>query len=224
MNAVLRAAMLVSFALLTFGAAPHWLTTVSVSNEGGHVLGNPDAKVKLIAFESYTCHVCNDFEKEAGGAIRLAYIQPGKVSLEVRNFVRDPVDLTGAMLASCVPPAKFFDVHRALFLNFSTTYKLLDEMTDAQKARWFGKDRAAGRRAIAEDFGFYDILAKQGLTHPQADQCINNDALAKKIADATQADDQKYDISGTPSFAINGLLLFATHNWQFLQPQIDARL
>jgi protein-disulfide isomerase len=224
MRIVLRALALMSFALLTVGAAPSWLNTVTVSKEGGHVLGNPNAKVKLIAFESYTCHVCNDFEHTAAAPLRLGYIQTGKVSLEVRNFVRDPVDLTAAMLANCVPPAKFFNVHRALFENFPATLKLLSDHSKAQSDRWQAQDHGAARRAIADDFGFYDLMEKQGLSRPQATVCLNNEALAKRIADQRQADDTKYDISGTPSFALDGNLLVATHDWSLLQPQIDARL
>ena len=226
MNVVFRALAVMSLALLTVGAAPAWLNTFTVTKDGGHVLGNPNAKVKLTAFESYTCHVCNDFEKQAGGALRLAYVQPGKVSLEVRHFVRDPVDLTAAMLADCAAPNKFFAVHRALYQNFPKTLALLSDHTSAQEARWKGTeaDRASGRRTIAQDFGFYDILEAQGMSRPQATQCLNNDAAAKRLAEQTAADDKKYVISGTPSFALDGNLLVGTHSWEFLKPQIDARL
>lgn len=224
MKTMFRALAVVSLALLTIGAAPAWLNTFAVTKDGGHVLGNPNAKVKLSAFESYTCHVCNDFEKDAGAAIRLAYIQPGKVSLEVRHAIRDPVDLTAAMLTECVPPNKFFAVHRALYVNFPKTLALLSDHTKAQEARWFSDDRAAGRRTIAQDFGFYDILEAQGLSRPKATQCLNNDALAQKLVEQSAADSKQYVIAGTPSFTINGNMLVGTHNWDLLKPQIDARL
>lgn len=226
MKFLLRAIALMSVALLSVGAAPNWLTTVTVNKAGGHVLGNPEAKVKLTAFESYTCHYCHDFENQASAPIRLAYVQPGKVSLEVRHIVRDPVDLAAAMLTECVPPAKFFDIHRALYLNFDKTLDLLANHTKAQEDRWRGTptDRAAGRRAIANDFGFYDIMERQGMSRAQTTRCLNNDALAKRLVDQTEADSKKYGISGTPSFAIDGTLLLATHTWKLLQPQIDARL
>jgi protein-disulfide isomerase len=224
MKTMFRALAVVSLALLTIGAAPAWLTTVTVTKDGGHVLGNPNAKVKLTAFESYTCHVCNDFEHQAADPLRLGYIQSGKVSLEVRNFVRDPIDLTAAMLASCVPPRKFFDVHRALYATFPKTLKLLSEHSKVQADRWQAQDHGAARRAIATDFGFYELMEAQGLSRPQATQCLNNEALAKRIVDQRQADDTKYDISGTPSFALDGNLLVGTHGWELLKPQIDARL
>ena len=102
--------------------------------------------------------------------------------------------------------------------------KLLSEHSKAQSDRWEAQDHAAARRAIATDFGFYELMERQGLSRSQATACLNNEALAKRIADQRQADDAKYDISGTPSFALDGNLLVATHDWSLLQPQIDARL
>jgi protein-disulfide isomerase len=226
MTHLFRALAVMSLALLTIGAAPAWLNTATVTKDGGHVLGNPNAKVKLTAFESYTCHFCHDFENTAGGAIRLGYVQPGKVSLELRHVIRDPVDLTAAMLTECVPPAKFFQAHRAMYAHFDQILKLLADHTDAQEARWKGtaQDRAAGRRAIAADFGFYDIMESLGMSRPQVTQCLNNNALAERLVAQTAADDKKFDISGTPSFALDGKTLAATHTWDLLQPQIDARL
>lgn len=223
MKALFRAAAVLGVALMSVGAAPNWLATVAKS-DGGHVLGNPAAKVKLITFESYTCPHCADFEKEAAGALRIAYVQPGKVSLEVRHFVRDPVDLTAAMLTECVAPGKFFNAHQAFFAKFDQIAQVMTRSTKAQQDRWYAKDQAAARRAVASDFGFYDIIAAQGLTRAQADQCLNNTALAKKLADQTKAADEKFNITGTPSFALNGVTLIATHQWSLLKPQIDARL
>jgi protein-disulfide isomerase len=234
MKALFRAIALLGIAMLTVSAAPkaepqagaHWLATIAATKGGGHLLGNPDAKLKLIAWESYTCHFCHAFETEAAAPIRLAYISTGKVSLEVRHIIRDPIDLTAAMLTECVPKEKFFDAHRQLYLHFDKTLDLMANHTQAQVTRWNGteSDRASGRRAIAEDFGFYDIFEQLGMSRAQMTQCVNDDALAHKLANETKADSDKYGITGTPSFALDGTLLIATHSWDLLQPQIDARL
>lgn len=223
MNGFFRAAVMGAAMLFSIGAAPNWTSTVA-KTEGGHRLGNPDAKVKLIAFESYTCSHCAAFEQEAGAVLKLGYVQPGNLSYEVRHFVRDPVDLTAAMLTECVAPQKFFDAHRAIFLSYNKWSPLLSTASKAQRDRWFAQDRAAARRAIASDFGFYAIMSGQGLSRVQADKCLADNALAQRLANQTKADAEEYGIAGTPSFAINGLLLMATAQWEMLRPQIDARL
>ena len=218
---MLRVALLALVAFMNVGATSVIASTVTP--EGGHVIGSPKAKVKLIAFESYTCHFCAKFEQEGAPPLKLAYVQTGKVSLEVRHFVRDPVDLTAAMLSECVPPSKFFNVHRALFLNFQKWTALFATASQAQRDRWSSKDQGAARRSIASDFGLYQYVESQGLTRPQADKCLNDNALAKRLADQTKAYDEKFNLTGTPSFAINGVLLEATHDWATLAPQIAAR-
>ncbi|WEK47513.1 MAG: thioredoxin domain-containing protein [Candidatus Andeanibacterium colombiense] len=218
------AAIWVSLGAMPASAAPAWLATVTATPEG-HRLGNPDAKVKLIAYESYTCPHCANFEKEAAAAMRLGYIQPGKMSLEVRHYPRDPVDLTAAVLTECVPPNRFFDAHRAFYVNYDKWIPLLSKATAAQRARWSVADRAAARRSIANDFGFYDLMASVGLSRVQADKCLNNAALADKIANLRKDTDTKYpDFAGTPTFVLNGLMLSWTASWDALRPQIEARL
>jgi len=69
------------------------------------------------------------------------------------------------------------------------------------------------------------MMAAHGLTAPKATQCVNNEALAKKISDQRAGVDKAYpSFPGTPSFLLNGVLLAATAEWDMLRLQIDARL
>jgi hypothetical protein len=124
-----------------------------------------------------------------------------------------------------VPPAKFFDAHRAFYASYDKWIPTMAKAGKAQTDRWYQKDTAAARRAIATDFGFYQLMAAQGLTQAAATKCLNNPALAKKITDQRAAIDKQFPgFPGTPSFLLNGVLLAATAQWEMLQPQIDARL
>ena len=92
---ILKAAALAGIALLASGQTNrNWISVVSVTADGAHRIGNPEAKVKLIEFVSYTCPHCAEFTREADDRIKLAYITPGHLNLEVRHLIRDPVDLT----------------------------------------------------------------------------------------------------------------------------------
>jgi hypothetical protein len=46
--------------------------------------------------------------------IKNQFVATGKVSFEIRNLVRDPMDLTAAMLARCGGKGRFFGNHRHL--------------------------------------------------------------------------------------------------------------
>lgn len=223
MKSLFRGALALGIGIFAMGATPNWNAQVE-KTDGGHRLGNPDAKVKLIEFVSYTCPHCAHFEQESEGSLKLEYVRTGNVSVEVRHALRDPIDLTVATLTNCGAPEKFFGNHTAFMLGQDKWIKPLVTANKAQRDRWNTGTAAQRRRAIASDFGLYAIMLTRGYTRTQVDQCLNDDAKAKAIVDASAADDRKYGLESTPSFAINGLLLLATHDWSFLRPQIDARL
>ncbi len=219
-----KAALLAGIIAVTGGAnKPNWNNTV-VETDAGHLIGNPDAKVKLTEFVSYTCPHCAHFADEGDPALKLAYVHPGKVSVEIRHSLRDPIDLTATMLTQCGDPSRFVLNHSAIMLSQSKWLPIAQSASPAQIQRWTSPDRAAARRAIASDFGFYKTMEARGYRTTDLDKCLNDNARATKLAEASQADAVKYGIRGTPSFAINGKLLENVHSWQALQPQIDTKL
>jgi protein-disulfide isomerase len=224
-----RLTALAAAALLSLGAGkpasgPHgnWLTTVSIAPGGGHLMGNPNAPVKLVEYISYTCPHCAHFEKESEAAMRLAYIQPGKVQVEVRHFIRDPIDMTVALLTNCGDPSRFFANHSMFLLNQDRWIAAADKATAAQKARWITGDNGARMRAIASDFGFYTMMEQRGYDRPMVDRCLADMTTANRIAAQTVAAD-KLGVQGTPGFMINDVLLAGTYDWQSLNSQIEAR-
>lgn len=220
---------LLMVAVLSLGAgkpAPargNWNGTYTVTPGGGHMLGNPAAPIKLVEYISYTCPHCAHFEIEADGPLKMGYVASGRVSVEVRHMLRDPIDLTVAMLTNCGPPTKFFLNHAAFMRRQSSWIQPLASPTPAQQQRWGSGDPVVRRRNIASDFHFYQIMATRGYDRVAADRCLADPALAQRLAQQTEAGGA-LGITSTPSFVLNGLLLSATSDWQALQPQIDARL
>jgi protein-disulfide isomerase len=221
----LLSAALAAILMVFAAAAPasgNWLTTVD-THGGGHAIGNPQAKVKLTEFVSYTCPHCGHFEAEAANAVDL-YVATGKVQVDVRHVVRDPVDLTAAMLANCGPAIKFPRNHATIFAAQPKWLPAMARATTGQTARWTSGPGGQRRRAIASDLGFYDLMATRGYERVELDRCLNDEALAKRIAEQSAADDKKWGVSSTPTFAIDGTVLAGTWTWDVLRPQLDARL
>jgi protein-disulfide isomerase len=223
----MRLLALFLLALFALGAAPaprgNWNATVSRTAAGTHVVGNPNAPIKLVEYMSYTCHVCAEFEVQGAGPLRLGYIAPGKVSWEMRNYIRDPVDGTVALIANCGPPSAFF-LNSAAFLRTQPRWLgIAQQASKAQQQRWYNGDMTARRRAIANDLGFYAIAATRGLDRMAVDRCLADDALARRIAEQT-VEGEKAGVTGTPSFKLNGDLLIGTFNWATLRTHLDARL
>lgn len=221
-TAVFKAAALTVAALAIGGASPgNWNTTVTQTN-GGHRIGNPDAKVKLVEFISYTCPHCAKFTRESDGPLKVGYIAPGDVSVEVRHLIRDPVDLTAAVLANCGTADKFAQNHAAFMFGQEQWIAPLARVTQAQRQRW--TNNSAGRRAIASDFGFYKLMEERGYRRSEVDRCLADDDAAQTLAENSAEDWKRPGISGTPSFAINGVVLPGTHAWTPLERQIKEFL
>lgn len=200
----------------------NWMATVAVSPGGSHLLGNPAAAVKLVEYVSYTCPHCAHFQREAEMPLQITYVATGKVQVEIRHLVRDPIDMTVAMLTNCGTPTRFYLNHSLFLRNQDAWMARANGASEAQRARWTNGDTAARMRAIAGDLGFYGMMARRGYDRQTLERCLADPAMTKRlVAQTTQA--QQDGVSGTPSFALNGVLLAGTHDWQSLQSQLQAR-
>ncbi len=225
LRTLVQGAILVAAAALLGGAAPsrsNWDTVVA-ETDSGHRVGNPDAKVKLVEFFSYTCPHCGEFAQQGEGAIKLGYLAPGRISVEYRHLIRDPVDLTVGMLVNCGGTAKFTGNHEAFILGQSRWIAPLARPTPAQLQRWRTAG-AAGRRSIAADFGFYAIMERRGYRRTDVDRCLADDAVATRLAETSAREWNRPGVDSTPSFAINGVVMPGTHTWAALERQLKEFL
>lgn len=225
LGTIVKAAALAGIALLASGQTNrNWPTVVVATTDGAHRIGNPEAKVKLAEFVSYTCPHCATFTREADDRIKLAYITPGNVNLEIRHLIRDPVDLTVVMLANCGPTSKFPQNHATFMLQQAKWIAPMGSATAAQRARWTSGDGPTRRRAIANDFGLYKIMQGRGYNRPELDRCLSDEAAATRFAEQSQKDWDRPGIGGTPSFSINGVVMPGTHTWDALEQQLNEFL
>lgn len=216
-------------ALSAFGsaatiAAQDWNLTVT-RTEAGHRMGNPDAPLSLIAFLSYTCPSCGQFAKAADGALALGYVGPGRVTLENRPMVRDPVDLTVAMLVDCVGPKRHAAAHATFMERQSGWLSRATAVPQAQRALWSDAGQSAERRrSIASTLELYPMVERFDIDRIKADRCLADQKKADALLAAADGNRAQFGVRGTPSFAIDGVLLEGVHSWAALQPLIDARL
>lgn len=223
LKTVLQVVALVTAAAMLGGATrSNWDAEVAAT-ELGHRIGNPDAKVKLIEFVSYTCPHCAEFAREGEAPIKIGYLAPGKMSVEIRHLVRDPVDLTVGLLVNCGATSKFAGNHTAFLAGQPRWIGPLSSGTQAQRQRWTTTG-AAGRRAIATDFGFYTIMERRGYRRAEVDRCLADDGEARRLAEISAKEWKRPGITGTPSFAINGVVMPGTHSWPALERQLKEFL
>lgn len=207
-----------SIAAVPAPAGTSWSQTVSPTQDGTFLMGNPSAKVKLVEYGSYTCSHCKDFSAEASEEIR-KLVDTGKMNFEFRTYVRDPIDLTTALLARCGGKDIFYPLSEQFFANQTAMFdkvqgkdaefKALETMAPAQRFA-----------AIANIAGLVEYAQQRGISADQARQCLADTAAAERLAKGVEAANSQYNIQGTPSFLINGVLLDNVANWKSLQPKL----
>lgn len=230
-----RIGMLATCAGLTIGAAPakkpsvgasaansNWAGQIAVTGNGSHTFGNPEAPARLNEFISYTCSHCADFHKEADPILRLSMVPKGQVSVTVTNFMRNPIDLTVAMLTNCGDPKRFFVRHNAFLATQDTWLGKAQKAGREQQARWYQGALTDRMRAIASDLGFYAKMESWSMGRAKVDACFADKTMLDKLR-AQQSEAERLGFQGTPSFTLNGQPLEG-HDWLTVSRAISAKL
>jgi protein-disulfide isomerase len=194
------------------GQARDWRTTVAPLPDGGYRIGDPAAPVKLVEYVSYTCPACGYFVRDSKAVLMDDMVRRGRVSVELRQTVRDGLDLTAAMLVRCTAPANLYPAHQAVFDAQATILEKAGSFKPAE-----GAAPEAQMAAVARHTGLTTLLQPR-LARPVA-ACLSNAGDRDRLVAQTQAAFQK--ISGTPSFEINGKPATG-HDWASLEPQLRA--
>lgn len=200
-------------------AGQSWVETAAETPEGGFVIGNPNAPLKLVEYASHTCSHCAAFSQE-GAAELDEYVAKGTVSYEIRNQIHDPIDLSIALLARCGTPASFHPLANQVWQNFEplmTTVQAngaaLEQAQAAPQAQRF--------QAIAQAAGLLEFFAARGISRDQAMTCLADVDKAQRIADASTKQSEELDVTGTPTFLLNGKKVEGTR-WTDLEPALQT--
>jgi len=183
-------------------AGKTWQETVAVTPEGGYLMGNPDAPVKLIEYGSLSCPHCAKFAQEGYPTLTGNYVASGKVSLEFRSFAIHPQDIPLTMLAECGGPDTFFPLTEELYRNFDAVTERTMKGADAANKLGTLPDNQRFV-ALAETLGFTDFFAARGLSKDQQKICLADGAKATQLAKYSEAYGQQ-GIDSTPTLMING--------------------
>lgn len=201
-------------------AGQNWAETVTETEAGGFVMGNPDAPIKLVEFMSITCSHCKDFGDQAFDAIRDNYVASGRVSFEVRNFVRDPLDLSAAILARCGGPGPFFALTKQALSNQGPMFEKAQAMGEEKYGAILQSAPNERFVALAEELGLITYFQQRGISADQAKACLSDTAVAEKLIADTDAATKEYNIPGTPTFLINGQMVEGT-NWAIVETKLQ---
>lgn len=166
----------------------------------GRSIGNPDAPVVVEVFSSFACIHCSDFAKETEPQVIETYAETGKIYLIYRAY-SSPTDASGiaAQAAFCAgDQGKFWEMHDTIYANFSAY-------------GYSRKDLTKMAESLNLDMDTYEACIDDGKYVDQINEDVDIGVAA--------------DISGTPSFTINGTLVMqGNQSFEAFQQQIEAAL
>lgn len=197
-----------------------WSDMVVKTDQGGYLMGNPDAPIKLVEFGALSCSHCADFSNEGFEELRDQYVNSGRVSFELRLFMLNGFDMPAAMLATCAADEAVI---------------ALSEQFWANQGEIFANGQAAGQAAfelvgslpadqrfveLARLYGMTEFFAARGVSRDQGEACLTEEARATRLAEQTQSAAQTYEITGTPTFLINNRSI-GSANWTTLEGELQ---
>lgn len=167
------------------------------------VQGNPDAKVEVIEYASYTCPHCANFHTSAYKELRKNYIDTGKIKFVYREVYFDKYGMWASMIARCGGAEKFFGITDLIYAGQKDWSRQGSELGIANALRKIGR--------VA------------GLEESVIETCLQDGDKVRTLVAWFQENAQRDDISSTPSFIINGTK-YTNMNYTDFAAILDAEL
>lgn len=182
--------------------SPIATTPVDVSQGNLPVLGNKDAKVKIIEFADFQCPFCERFFTEVVPNIKKDYVDKGLASFAFRHYAFLGQESTDAANASeCAnEQGKFWQYHDYLY-----------EHQSGENQGTFAKDKLK------------EFALALGLNAEQFNTCLDSNKYQSNI-DKDLEDGQKAGVDGTPATFVNGILISGALPYSEFKAQIEKAL
>jgi protein-disulfide isomerase len=165
------------------------------------VQGKADAPVTIVEYASMTCTHCAAFHAETYPTLIKNYVDTGKAKFILREFPLDPLATAGFMLARCEGPDKRTAVVDLLF---------------SQQKNWAFIDKPLD--------GLQNVLKVTGLSQQNFETCLKDQKLFDQVMEIRDRASQKFGVSATPTFYINGLKVAGEQTPESMAKIIDPLL
>lgn len=193
-------------------AAPSAESALPASGERANVtltkddrtMGNPKAPVLLVEYAALTCPHCAHFNQEIFPKLKAKYIDTGKVYYVFRVFPLSSVDLAVESLARCLPASSYFQFVDLLF---------------KRQVEWDPE-----YQPVNVHDGILSVARVAGMTDAQADKCMQDKTQLERASKVGREGETRYNITGTPTFIVNGKVHGGQYDWPGLQKDLDAVL
>lgn len=188
-------------------AAPEgttWADTVSKTQEGGYLMGNPDAPIKLVEYGALSCSHCATFAEASSPELRETFVNSGRVSFELRPFMLNAFDIAATLLTTCGANEAVIPLSDQFWAWQPQMFENLQGASQAQMQQIDALPPQQRFPALAQAAGMTEFFAARGISADQASACLSDQSRVQALVDGSERASQDFDITGTPTFLING--------------------
>ena len=162
-------------------------------------VGNIDAKILIIAYESLTCSHCANFHKDVYPQLKKEYIDTGLAKIEFRHFPLDIAALNASKVSQC---------------NNDQNLEILESLYSNQQA-W-----VKGNTAEEVNINLKKFLKKEGF-EIDFEKCIDNKEIEDFVLNDRIDAVKKFKINSTPTIIINNKKFEKPLNYKNLKKALE---
>ena len=166
------------------------------------VVGNLDAKITIIAFESLTCSHCANFHKNVYPELKREYLDTGLAKIEFRHFPLDIAAFNASKIAQCKNDGNA-DILESLYAN---------------QQKW-----VKGSSVEEANKNLQIFLKNEGFSI-DFESCVNNKNIEDFVLNDRIEGAKNFKISSTPTIIINNKKFEKKLNYKNLKKALEKMI
>ena len=163
------------------------------------IVGNKDAKITIIAFESLTCSHCANFHEDVYPQLKKEYLDTGLAKIEFRHFPLDIAALNASKVSQCKNDGDS-SMLNSLFAN---------------QQKW-----VKGSSVEEANENLQKFLESEGF-NVDFKKCIENKEIEDFILNDRIDGVKKYKVNATPTIIINDKKFEKSLNYKNLKKALE---
>ena len=163
------------------------------------VVGNKDAKITIIAFESLTCSHCANFHKDVYPQLKKDYLDTGLAKIEFRYFPLDIAAFNASKVSQC---------------KNDGDSKILNSLF-ANQQKW-----VKGNSVEEANKNLQKFLVNEGF-NIDFEKCIENKEIEDFVLNDRIDGVKKYKVNATPTIIINDEKFEKSLNYKNLKKALE---
>ena len=163
------------------------------------VIGNKDAKIRIIAYESLTCSHCANFHIDVLPNLKKEYIDTGIAKIEFRHFPLDVAAFNASKIAQCKNDGSS-DILNKLYLN---------------QTKWI-----KGNTIEEVNNNLKKFLVAEGIK-VDFNKCTNDKNIEDFVLNDRIEGVKKFKVNATPTIIINNKKFEKSLNYKNLKNSLE---